>query len=424
MPSTFVGPGSLGELAARDRFGDRIHLALACCMLLTLPVNGRVAGVLLAPLIVWSLIRTVCWPKYLPSAPKVVMIPALVWIGFLAASSLWSPDFRVAGLRLWQQWPVTLVPILWPILAHWRILLGCILAGAIVQATFHSIAIVITGFHIDTIGFGGLGEHPRRLAVWYAATAVGILALLLNRQLRAQTWLLALALLMVPILLSHSRAALIALILGSVGVIIVAGLRRGMSRRNLRIALAFFALMGACFLAFGDSMSVGLETAWRRTTATVVTDHPEDIRLAWWRSCARQWQTRPLLGFGLGGADEALATDAIFLEETANDPLMVSARTWHHPHSSYFQVLVEGGVVGVAVFAWLLGTLLITAWKHSREHDTGAVAFGVLVVWITAAATDEWYLVGHLLSMLWIAAVLAPFDPMTSLESMSEVPPK
>ena len=410
--TAFSGPGSPTELASKDRFGDRIHVGLACAMLVFLPVNGQIAGILLIPLLAWALLRTACWRGYLPSAPRVVMIPAIGWIGFLAASMLWTPDLREARFGLWQQWPVMLVPVLWPILAHWRVLLGCIVAGALTQATFHSISILAVGFEKETLGFAGLGEHPRRLAVWYAATAVGIVAFLLTGQLRRWLWLVAVLVLAAPILLSNSRAALIAMILGIGVVAVLAFVRHGVNRRRLLAAMACGVIVGGSLLAFGGPVARGLQNAWTNTVETVSNDQPEDIRLAWWRSSARQWQTRPMLGFGLGGAGKALETDSKLIAETEEDTRLRSVRlAYGHPHSTYFQILVEGGIVGIGLFAWLIGTIAATAYRTSRHHPVGILALGVLAVWMVAAATDEWYVIGHLLSMLWIAAVLAPFDP-------------
>lgn len=410
--TAFTGPGSPTELASKDRFGDRIHVGLACAMLVFLPVNGQIAGILLIPLLAWALLRTACWRGYLPSAPRAVMIPAIGWIGFLAASMLWTPDLREARFSLWQQWPVVLVPVLWPILAHWRVLLGCVVTGALAQATFHSISILAVGFEKETLGFAGFGEHPRRLAVWYAATAVGIVAFLLTGQLRRWLWLVAVLVLAAPILLSNSRAALIAMILGFGVVTVLAFVRHGVNRRRLLAAMACGVIVGGSLLAFGGPVARGLQNAWTRTVETVSNDQPEDIRLAWWRSSARQWQTRPMLGFGLGGASEALRTDRQLRKETRDDARMKRARrSWQHPHSSYFQILVEGGIIGVAMFAWLLGTLVVISYRTSRRHPIGILTLGVLLVWIVTAITDEWYVIGHLLSLLWLAAVLAPFDP-------------
>ena len=102
--------------------------------------------------------------------------------------------------------------------------------------------------------------------------------------------------------------------------------------------------------------------------------------------------------------------------------MKAARRDWHHPHSSYFQILLEGGIIGIAMFIWLLGTLVAIAYRTSKRHPIGILALGVLVVWIVTSATDEWYLVGHLLAMLWIAAVLAPFDPNSLQESPSTSP--
>ena len=172
--ATFVGPGSLAELASRDRLGDRIHLALACCTVGMAPLNGRVASWFLIALIVWGLIRTVCWRAYLPTGPRRIMIPALCWVGYLTISLAWSSELRTGLYEIWVQPWVALPPLLWPLMSRWRLLLACALAGTLIQASVQSGAILIDGFQREGLGWAGFAEHPRRTAVWYAAVVTGL----------------------------------------------------------------------------------------------------------------------------------------------------------------------------------------------------------------------------------------------------------
>jgi O-antigen ligase len=142
--------------------------------------------------------------------------------------------------------------------------------------------------------------------------------------------------------------------------------------------------------------------------------HPADIRLAWWRSALRQWQQHPIVGFGLGGSAAAFNLDHQLEAETHHSEFMTTNRVTHNPHSSYVQVLLEGGVVGVTLFTWMIGTVVFVAYRQSRVHPLGLITLGALFAWLATATTDYWYIVAHMLAPFWILATLASLDPRSN----------
>ena len=409
--ASFSGPGSLVELAAKDRFGDRIHLWLACGTLATLPLNGQITGVLMIGLVIWGLVRTVCWRSHLPTGPRVVMIPALVWVGYLLLSLLWSPDLRTGWHQVWAQTWLALPPLLWPLMNRWRLLLLSVLVGTLVQSTFHASVVILDGFRADGWGFAGFDSHPRRNAVWYAAVSVGLIAAYLGRIVTRPWWLLGLIPTLAACLLSESRGGVLAILLGTSIVIVLLAIRRALTRRSVVIISTITLVAGGTILVSQNETIREVRRSMSTAMDAVTEGKVEDIRIAWWRSCVRQWETRPILGFGIGGTQEALAGDLQLQDETRQSPQLKKFAIFNQPHSVYFQTLLEGGIVGVMLLGWLLGTIGRTAYRTSSRHPIGTLAMGSLAVWMVTALFDQWHAQGQVLGLLWFTATLAAFDP-------------
>ena len=418
--ASFSGPGSLVELASKDRFGDRIHLGLACGTLAFLPLNGRIAAVLMIGLVIWGLIRTACWRAYLPTGPRVVMIPALVWVGYLALSLAWSPDLRTGWHQVWAQTWLALPPLLWPLMNRWRILLASVLVGTLLQATFHTSLILIDGYRVDGWGFAGFDEHPRRNAVWYAAVVVGLIAAYFGRIVSRPWWLLGLGPTLAACILSESRGGVLAILVGTAIVILILAFRRQLTRRSVVTIGTITMLAGGTVLFSGNQTVREVRESVSTAVEAITEGKVEDIRIAWWKSCVRQWETRPILGFGIGGTEEALASDPELQRDTEDSARMTRLSIFNQPHSVYFQTLLEGGIVGVMLLGWVLGTLVRLAYRTSRTHPIGLLAMGGLVVWMVTALFDQWHAQGQVLGLLWLAATLAAFDP-ARLEGKSNV---
>ena len=408
--ASFSGPGSLVELASKDRFGDRIHLWLACGTLACLPLNGEIAAVSLIALLIWGLIRTVCWRAYLPTGPRVVMIPALVWVGYLTLSLAWSPDFRTGWHQVWAQTWLVLPPLLWPLVNRWRVLVLSVLVGTLLQATFHSSVILIDGYRVDGWGFAGFDEHPRRIAVWYAAVTVGLVTAWFARIVSNPWWLVGIIPTAGACILSESRGALLAILAGMATSFLLLSKRGLLTRRKTLLVVLISLALGSTFLFSNHQTLREVRESVITLSESVTEGRVDNIRIAWWKSCVRQWMNRPVLGYGIGGTEEAMATD-LKLTEDAEDFHHEYPVVFNQPHSVYFQTLLEGGIVGVMLLGWLLGTIAFLAYRTSRNHPLGTLAMGGLVVWIVTGAFDQWQSQGQTLGLLWLAGTLAAFDP-------------
>jgi len=409
--ATFSGPGSLAELASRDPIGDRIHLILACGTLASVPLNGTLASGFMIALVIWGLVRTAFWREYLPTGPRVIMIPALVWVGYLILSLAWSPDLRTGWHQVWAQTWLALPALIWPLMNRWRLLLAAVVVGTVSQALFHTGMILIDGYRIDGWGFAGFDSHPRRVAVWYAAVTVGLVLADLAGITSRRWWLLCIAPLLTATLLSESRGATLAIGVALAVCVPLLACRRYLNRRSVITIIASLILVsGAVAVSKGETVRQVQESATKALDA-LVDGKVEDIRIAWWRSCLRQWETRPILGFGIGGTREALAGDLQLREETRNSPQMSQYAVFNQPHSVYLQTLLEGGILGMTLLVWVLGSVAIVAYRNLRQDPIAVLALGGLVVWMVTALFDQWHAQGQVLALLWMSATIAAFDP-------------
>jgi O-antigen ligase len=81
-----------------------------------------------------------------------------------------------------------------------------------------------------------------------------------------------------------------------------------------------------------------------------------------------RWRERPLLGWGTGSVGWLLSTRAPPELQVRKDDGRLG---WHaHFHNTYVEIAVRFGVVGVALFGWLVGAL---AWAVRRAHARGEV---------------------------------------------------
>ncbi|MCH2162237.1 MAG: O-antigen ligase family protein [Phycisphaerales bacterium] len=410
MPSN---PAWFNDLALKDRFGDRIHQAIALILLAVLPCNSAVAGGFFGALVVWYLVRLYYWKPYMLSGPARILVPGIIWIAYLALTLAWSPDTSLGFRGVWANRWILIVAALWPLMARWPQLLLAILVGSLVQAGAQIIGGIIDWNSADSGLIAGLNEHPRTSAAWIAATAVGVFGLYLAGWLKKWHWLLALVPLLCAMMLSHSRGALLACFIGVVVVtVVLAATRQLRSRRLLSLVVAIVMAAGL-FLAFQSRITPAAGKAYESTAHMIKTGELKDIRLVWWKSSFRQWQNHPIFGYGAGGTAYALKTD----EQLKEDGRHLSADkqekqlVFNQPHSTYFQVLLEGGLVGIALFGFLLGSMVFMGIRTARHHPVGAIALGGLSVWMVTAAFDSWHTQGQTLALLWVVGIFASTHP-------------
>lgn len=418
----------MNDLANRDRFGDRIHLGIALATLFTMPFNSSVGGVLFGALVVWCVVRTCFWRNDLPAGPRLLMLAGAAWIAVLAISFLWSPDQRFGQRILWAQRWILLVIALWPLLNRWKYLCIAFIAGSELQ----SLAQLVQGLLGTYEGTAprGFAEHPRTAAAWQAASIVTIITLFLAAEFRRWWWLLLIIPIAIALVIANSRGGALAVVPSILVAVIMLLVGRTIKPFRLLIIALLMTISFTSMFFMQSHLVDRLGSAVRATTSAINEGTYSDYRLAWWRSSLRQWKNHPVLGYGVGGTRSAFEDDAVLQRDASRVPGFSSEgdgqpyrnaqgleiHEFNQPHSVYFQVLVENGVIGVLAGGVLLGVIVVTGIRNARKNPIGSLGLSMLVVWLTTAAFDSWYAQGQPLALFWLSATLC-FAPRTALNA-------
>jgi O-antigen ligase len=162
--------------------------------------------------------------------------------------------------------------------------------------------------------------------------------------------------------LTQSRGGLASALLVSLGLVAV-GLshRRSLSRRSraVRAVIVFSAVAG-----------VAIALSSRPLLARFLTSDSRDLhggrRAELWRGSVDAWRQFPVLGDGLGAFREAFRR----VQPRELNGLVEQA------HSDPLQLLVTGGVVGLALGILVCGSLLVllwSLWKAQRHREESAM---------------------------------------------------
>lgn len=118
-----------------------------------------------------------------------------------------------------------------------------------------------------------------------------------------------------------------------------------------------------------------------------------DGRIALWRESLGYILDHPWLGYGFGRGSLRAALHATF-----NDGLL-----WHS-HNLFLEVVLQTGLIGLAFFLLLLGSLMRAAVRHLRQ-DTLAVS----VLGMVAGMIVLGMLIRNMTDMLWVRAAALTF---------------
>jgi O-antigen ligase len=118
-----------------------------------------------------------------------------------------------------------------------------------------------------------------------------------------------------------------------------------------------------------------------------------DIRISLWRESITYILEAPWFGHGFGRGSVRAALLAEF-----NDSLL-----WHS-HNLFLEVVLQTGLIGLAFFLLLLGSLMRAAVRHLR-HDTLAVS----VLGMVAGMIVLGMLIRNMTDMLWVRAAALTF---------------
>jgi O-antigen ligase len=205
------------------------------------------------------------------------------------------------------------------------------------------------------------GPTARRKALAFALVVLGLGAVLLSGQRGA--WFTALA-----------QITLAALLLGRSWL---TG-RLGPKIASLSAGLAALAILVAGIAYSRPEIGESLQTRLGKATANLSN------RTMVWEAAADMASDRPLLGWGTGSFSPVLDLQVMAEESDtriSGRPKLGHHHSWITAHSTYFMLLAERGILGLASMA-LLGVMLVLLLWRARGSDDLRVrrlAVGLLV---------------------------------------------
>lgn len=128
------------------------------------------------------------------------------------------------------------------------------------------------------------------------------------------------------------------------------------------------------------------------------------VRLHMWNSAVKIFLEHPVTGVGIGGFPKAMEKH----KNTSDLKL-----TYMHPHNSYLYIAASYGLLGIALYGWLLWILLRESWHH-RETIGGWMAFSFLLVILVGSLSDTQVLSNATGMLLGLLPGLLPSRPPVS----------
>jgi O-antigen ligase len=347
--------------------------------------------------------------------PWRVLAPMLAWGGWCIASVAWSvePAYSLSELR---------PELLYPFIAFLLFFAATPDARALDRWAW-AVAAGLAALAIAAIGQAALDGawDPKR---WHADTGSFATHVVLAQPLVAWAFLraapgarLARAALAATALLTFlvmawndNRIAWVAL----AGMVLVASALAAPEiapARRARFALAVLVALAALAALFSLSLhsrTEKLESTEREAEADLL----RDPRLAIWRFTARRVAESPWVGYGFGRGiqRQEIRTGSV---PGVDNPLYL------HGHNTVLNVALQGGLVGLALFAWMVGALVREMARGLREAPPRRHAAMLGLVLVAGFAirnmTDD-FLVRHNALLAWslAGAVLGALRPTSA----------
>jgi O-antigen ligase len=200
------------------------------------------------------------------------------------------------------------------------------------------------------------------------------------------------------LLLSVSRGGLVALVVVLASAILLAGRRRAL------VGSVVVVVTLSAFVYFAAFASP--EARERVTSVEGGTGRTEIWQIGW-----RMTQANPVTGVGAGnfkGSAVRYVLEPGALERT--DLLIDSPRV---AHNTYLQILAELGIIGLAMFLFIVGFSLKCAIRAVRElerrgdHDLELLARAILVATLGILAAG-FFISANYINQLWLLLALGP----------------
>jgi O-antigen ligase len=194
-----------------------------------------------------------------------------------------------------------------------------------------------------------------------------------------------------------------------IGTVVAGTLILASRMRTRLLGFVFVILVSGLLIA-----SWGPITHSRVYHERVAQAHNVDLRAELDRWSLKLWEQRPLLGWGYGSFDRVLRSANFSSGDIQRQELIANTS-----HNSLLTILVEWGVVGLAVFIapWLL--IAYRALQRARRDPSSRWlllgATGGLVVYIVAASAIDFRFFSFVPVVAWLLIALLRRHELTSL---------
>ncbi len=376
-----VVAATLGAIALA-RYPELVPVALLLAAPFRVPVDvGNEDAFLLLPLylvlasaVLAFAYRTLRGDRT-PAPPLFLALPITAFAGFLALSFLWTWDERegaielaffvfpfVAGFAVVARSPLAawLPRALLATLVGLGVLFSAIgLWQAQTKTLFFAPSLEVANAYTSFFRVTALFKDPSLYGRYLVVPIVVLLVVLLLRRNGRVEWIAvaaAIAFLFAGLYFSYSQSSFVALFATTAIVAFLAGDRRA---RVVLIACAAAATLAAGALAAQsiDGRSAKDVTSGRSRLVTITID---------------AFQMRPVAGVGVGGQPQASA-------EAAGRP---SSRR-NASHTTPLTVLAELGVIGFALYAWLLGAAGWALYLVARSDRALGIGLAAVLLVVT-----------------------------------------
>lgn len=346
------------------------------------PLGETVVGIILLG-VALGLLRRRKW--ILPRTPWTVLL--CVYMLFLLATVFLDSDNIGPRLKEWQDY--MMMPLLFFMVAgavetprQMQLLLVLMCASAFMMDRSFWNAIKdrdFSSFSRDLQEGGAMGySGVQGMAAFNAQYAWFLLALAGARQRRLIRWTLAglAAFAANCVMYAFSRGGYVAFLAGWLFI-------GAVKHRSLLVLLAVFGLTWTALVPKAVrervTMTYDKDVAIEKS-GDATMDHSAEVRIELWTDALELFKSNPLLGSGFH-----------------TYAYMKRVGSYADTHNIYLKVLIETGLVGLALFLWLLAKTLRVGYglfRKSRDPFFSALGLG-LAVWVVSNATaslfgDRW----------------------------------
>jgi putative inorganic carbon (hco3(-)) transporter len=331
--------------------------------------------------------------------PGLTVLGALL-LAWMILSVGWAEDPSVArGELLRYALNLSLLPIVYSAVQrrdHVTAVLGVYVAGAVFVSIWGILTREADGGR--AAGVAGTANELATVAVTGLIVATGLVLGLRRAPLLRGLLASAAVICVAAVVLSLSRGGLVALGAALVASVVVGGRRRIGSA--VLVSMIGLAVVG--YFAYGAS-----DEARERVTTFGSGTGRTDIWTVGWRMV----EANPVRGVGVGNFQTSsihylLEPGSILRDDFIVDRPQVA-------HNAYLHVLAETGVIGLGLFAALLATCALAAWRaavrFARRGDVLMESCArAVVVALVAVFVADFFVSEQLSKTLWLMLGLGP----------------